>query len=46
MSLFQSWNPNLEVVEQAYLLPYDNRWEIPMDKIELGKITKTHFVFT
>ncbi|XP_059483009.1 vascular endothelial growth factor receptor 1-like isoform X2 [Neocloeon triangulifer] len=30
-------NPDLGVDEQAELLPYDRKWEIPKEKIKLGK---------
>lgn len=37
----KSWNPHLGVEEQAHLLPYDNRWEFPIDKLELGNKLRT-----
>lgn len=33
----ESINPNLGVDEQAELLPYDKKWEFPIEKLKLGK---------
>ncbi|XP_076384473.1 vascular endothelial growth factor receptor 1 [Megalopta genalis] len=33
----ESLNPDLTVDEQADLLPYDNKWEFPREKLKLGK---------
>lgn len=32
-----SINPNLGIDEQAELLPYDKKWEFPIEKLKLGK---------
>lgn len=29
-------NPDLSVTDQAYLLPFDSRWEFPQDRLKLG----------
>lgn len=29
-------NPELCIDDQAELLPYDKKWEVPMDKLKLG----------
>ncbi|XP_076382321.1 vascular endothelial growth factor receptor 1-like [Megalopta genalis] len=33
----ESLNPDLTVDEQADLLPYDNKWEFPRERLKLGK---------
>ena len=33
----QSINPDLPVDEQAELLPYDRKWELPRERLKLGK---------
>ncbi|XP_076382328.1 vascular endothelial growth factor receptor 1 [Megalopta genalis] len=33
----ESLNPDLTVDDQAYLLPYDNKWEFPKERLRLGK---------
>lgn len=33
-----SLNPDLSIGEQADLLPYDKKWEVPREKIKLGKL--------
>lgn len=33
----EHWNPNLGVTEQAELLPYDEKWEFPTNRLKLGK---------
>lgn len=38
----KSWNHHLGIEEQAHLLPYDSRWEIARNKIELGKLLIAH----
>lgn len=40
-----SINPNLGIDEQAELLPYDKKWEFPIERLKLGKkeISKDHF---
>lgn len=30
-------NPDLSVIDQADLLPYDRKWEFPREKLKLGK---------
>lgn len=32
-----SINPNLGIDEQAELLPYDKKWEFPIERLKLGK---------
>lgn len=33
----QSINPNIGIDEQADLLPYDKKWEFPIERLKLGK---------
>lgn len=33
----EKWNPELGVEDQANLLPYDQKWEVPKKNIKLGK---------
>ncbi len=35
-------NPDLPLHEQAELLPYDARWEFPLNRLELGKHCFSH----
>jgi FMS-like tyrosine kinase 1 len=30
-------NPELGIEDQANLLPYDNKWEFPRNRLQLGK---------
>lgn len=30
-------NPEMSVTDQAYLLPFDSRWEFPKERLKLGK---------
>lgn len=34
-------NPNLSLDDQAELLPYDKKWEFPIEQLKLGKF-KNH----
>jgi len=31
-------NPELSVTDQAYLLPFDSKWEFPKERLKLGNI--------
>lgn len=33
----EMFNPDLPLCEQVELLPYDNRWEFPKDRLKLGR---------
>jgi FMS-like tyrosine kinase 1 len=37
-------NPELGVDEQAELLPYDRKWEIPKEKIKLGTEMRLNYI--
>ena len=32
----ESLNPDLAIDDQAELLPYDKKWEFPVEKLKLG----------
>lgn len=43
--MVDSWNPDLDILDQTDLLPYDERWEFPKDKLKIGKLRRfTHDV--
>lgn len=40
----KKWNTNLSVNEQANVLPYDTKWEFPIEQLKLGNLKNSYYV--